>query len=280
MRLRVYGPFDERLPHEGAARRSLWANKADCGFMPFDDPEVQLAELFELLINVKFDVIPGPRTREDATDGSGLRVDFVYENASASPIALEATGMALGELQASHSTETHWSKAIDQVVKSEQLGSWIVHFSAASKVDALQHAVIESLRSRTGDAYYDSEGRFVLLRNEAGTEDGIHFFGSTQTERVSGFSRELLVTAVANAGKLRAARPRSTHLIVLVGRNRSRDPSLTLVPPSSEMVPPLSAIDYIWVTFHTDREGLGGAQPWLWWARPGDKGWETQIGPL
>lgn len=280
MRFGVYDSFDERLPHIGAARRSVWGNKANCGFMPFDDPEVQLAELFELLINVKFGVIPGPRTREDATDGAGLRVDFVYDHASASPIALEATGMSLGELQASHPSETHWSRSIDEAVKSEQLGSWIVHFSATSKVDALQHPVIESLRSRRGDAYYDSEGRFVLLRNEAGTEDGIHFFGSTQPERVSGFSRELLVTTVSNAGKLRAARPRSTHLIVLVGRNRSRDPSLTLVPPSSEIVPPLSAIDYIWVTFHNDREGLEGAQPWLWWARPGDKRWETQIGPL
>lgn len=248
--------------------------------MPFDDPEVQLAELFELLVNVKFDVFPGARSRKDATDGTGLRVDFVYDHASASPIALEATGMSLGQLETSHPSDTHWSRAIDEVVRSEQLGSWIVHLNATTDVPALQQAMIESLRSRKGDAYYDSEGRFVLMRNEAGTDDGIHYFGPTPTEKVTGFSRELLVTSVANAGKLKAARPRSTHLIVLVGRNRSRDPSLTLVPPSSENVPPLAAIDYVWVTFHTDREGLVGAQPWVWWARPGDSRWETQIGPL
>lgn len=266
-------------PQDEPKRRNL-GTRVRLAVMPFDDPEVQLAELFELLVNEKFDVIPGPRTRKDATDGTDLRVDFVYDNASASPMALEATGMSLGELQASNPSEAHWSGAIDEVVRSEQLGSWIAHFGAVSNVAAVQDAVIESLRSRTGDAYYDSEGRFVLLRNESGTEDGIHYFGSTQPERVTGFSRELLVTTVANAGKLKAARPRSTHLIVLVGRNRSRDPSLTLVPPSSQKIPPLAAIDYVWVTFHTDREGLEGVQPWLWWARPGDSGWETQIGPL
>lgn len=248
--------------------------------MAFDDPEVQLAELFELLINVKFGVVPGPRTRKDATDGTDLRVDFVYEHSSRSPMALEATGMSLGELQTTHPSDTHWSRTIDEVARSEQLGSWIVHFSTTSKADALQHAVIESLRSRTGEAYYDSEGRFVLLRNEAGADHGVHFFGPTPPERATGFSREILVTAIANAGKLKAARPRSTHLIVLVGHNRSRDPSLTLVPPSTEKVPPMAAIDYLWVTFHTDREGLEGAQPWLWWARPGDSRWETQIGPI
>ena len=248
--------------------------------MAFDDPEVQLAELFELAVHEKFGVVPGPRSRKDATDGTDLRVDFVYENASASPIALEATGMPLGELQAPSSDEAHWSQAIDEAAKREQLGSWIVHFSTAADIESLQRAAIESLRTRTGDAYYDSEGRFTLLRNKAGTEDGVQFFGSTQADRVTGFSRELLVIVVANAVKLKAARPRATHLMVLVGRNRSRDPSLTLVPPSSESVPPMAAVDYVWVTFHTRREGLEGNQPWIWWAHPGDSRWETHSGPL
>lgn len=248
--------------------------------MAFDDPEVQLAELFELLVHEKFGVVPGPRTRKDATDGTDLRVDFVYEHASASPIALEATGMPVGELEAPPPNEMHWSQAIDEVVKKEQLGSWIVHFSSAGEAKSLQQAAIESLRSRSGDAYYDSEGRFTLLRNKAGADDGVQFFGSAQTDRVTGFSRELLVITVANAGKLKAARPRATHLMVLVGRNRSRDPSLTLVPPSSESVAPMAAVDYVWVTFHTGREGLEGNQPWIWWAHPGDSRWETHTGPL
>ncbi len=248
--------------------------------MPFDDPEVQLAELFELLVQEKFDVVPGPRTRKDASDGTDLRVDFVYESSSSKPIALEATGMPLGELQAAQPSDMHWSGAIDEVVKAEQLGSWIVHFSGASATDVLVDAVIESLRSRVGDAYFDSDGRFTLLRNEAGGGDEVFFFGPSQPTAVTGFSRSLLVTAVANAAKLKGARPRSTHLIVLVGRNRSRDPSLTLVPPSSENAPPMAAIDYVWVTFHTGSEGIEDSHPWVWWAQPGDHRWETHVGPL
>lgn len=250
--------------------------------MSFEDPEVQLAELFEILVHRELGVTAGPRIRSEASDDEyGLHVDFLYEAPSGRPMALEATTMPVGDLHAADPSEDHWSGTIDDVVKAEKLGSWIVHFSGSPRAGRLQAEAIEALRSRSADAYYDSDGRFTLLRNEAGGDNGVHYFGpSSEPEQVTGFTRQLLVTAVESAAKLREARPRATHLMVLVGRQRSRDPSLTLVPPSPESAQPLSAIDWIWVTFSARPEGLEGALPWIWWAQPGDSGWETHSGPL
>lgn len=249
--------------------------------MTFEDPEVELAELFESLVHREFGITPGERIRSDASGESGLRVDFLYESPSDRPMALEATTMPLGELQPADASGDHWSRDLDEVVRTEQLGSWIIHFTGASRMGRLQTEVVEALRSRTSGAYYDSDGRFTLLRNEAGTGDGVYYFApSSEPAQPTGFTRQLLVTAVENAPKLREARPRATHLMVLVGSHRSRDPSLTLVPPSAEDAGPLGAIDWIWITFDTGPIGPEGAHPWIWWAQPGDHRWETHTGPL
>lgn len=54
----------------------------------FFDPEEQLAELFETLVQRKLDTTPGTRTRKDVADGTDLRVDFVYDEALAATAAI------------------------------------------------------------------------------------------------------------------------------------------------------------------------------------------------
>ena len=55
------------------------------------------------------EIVPGPRTRKDATNGSDLRVDFVYGDATPEPIALEVTTIPMGDLNAAHAAGDKWS---------------------------------------------------------------------------------------------------------------------------------------------------------------------------
>ena len=162
----------------------------------FDPTEEVIAGLFEELIQAKLDVTVGPRTRKDVTDGSDLRVDFVYEEAQPRPLALEVTSLLTGGVV-----------------------------------------------------------------------------------RIEGFSADLLDTALDNATKLSEARPRQTHLVIRVALNRSREQTLTLVPPDPVQIPELAYIDWIWVVFNTESKGMGD-RPWAWWAQPGDTEWNVQIGSL
>ena len=248
----------------------------------FADPEDKLAELFEILVEGKLKIVPGARTRKDVTDGTDLRVDFVYDLASPDPLALEVTSIPLGELLAAHKAGDRWSSELDETVRSEKLGRWVIHFSAHSKIRELSDEILEILRSQpTQDTLQNPDRRFTLMRRppEGVEENGVYFMGvSTRAFSITGFSRELLGAAISNATKLRETRPRQTHLMVNVGLHKSRDSTNTLVPPSPDQVPPLAAIDWIWVTFHTDPKGSD--REWVWWARPGDDEWNTHTGEL
>ena len=246
------------------------------------DPEKQLANLFEKLVSLKLDVDPGPRTRKDVTDGTDLRVDFVYEEAIPHPLALEVTSIPLGELRAAHRAGDRWSRDLDKAVRSEGLGRWVVHFSAHTNIRELSDEILEVLRSQPGDkTIRDPARRFTLMRRPVEDDgDGVYFIGvSTRASVITGFSRDLLEVALSNAKKLEETRPRQTHLMVHVGLHMSQDPTNTLVPPSSDQVPSLAAIDWIWVTFHVDPNGMRDRE-WVWWAQPGDDEWNTHRGEL
>lgn len=245
--------------------------------------EDRLAELFEDLVYQTLKVVPGPRTRKDATDGSDLRVDFVYEDASPGPLALEVTTIPMGELKAAHAAGDKWSRSLDDRVKSERLGHWDLFLSAHIQVKDHLNEIIEVIQSAPDQAYRDPAGRFRLWRAQpesAGEEHGVQFMGvMTRGFAIEGFSQELLQTVMDNAEKLNEARPRQTHLIVQVGLSRSPDPTFTLVPSEPDALEVLSAVDWIWVVFSTGGEGMGD-RPWAWWAQPGDYEWRFQIGPL
>lgn len=249
----------------------------------FQDAEVKLAELWELLAERELGIIPGPRSRKDVTDGTDLRVDFVYEEATPEPVALEVTSIPLGELRAAHRAGDRWSAQLDDTVKSERLGTWVVHFSAHSNIRDLSDEILEILRSQPrAGTIRDPRDRFTLMRRESQEDEqnGVYFMGvSTKAFSISGFSRDLLGATLSNAAKLGETRPRRTHLIVNVGLHKSLDPTKTLVPPSPIQAPPLAAIDWIWITFHTDPKGFSDRE-WIWWAQPGDEEWKTHSGQL
>ncbi|MCH8983823.1 MAG: hypothetical protein IH943_06920 [Acidobacteria bacterium] len=245
----------------------------------FEPTEEVIAELFEELIQSHFDVTVGLRTRKDATDGSDLRVDFVYEEAQPQPLALEVTSLPTGWLFAAHSAGEKWTSKLDEIAKSERLGLWRIHYSAETDIKQLVDVVADVLRQPNADEYRDPENRFSLSRTQSDTH-GVAYLGVMGgVTGIGGFSADLLNTALDNAVKLSEARPRQTHLIVRVALNRSRDQTLTLVPPNPEQLPQLAHIDWIWVVFNTDSQGMGD-RPWAWWARPGNNVWNVQIGSL
>lgn len=248
----------------------------------FFDPEEQLADLFETVVQQKLDITPGTRTRKDVTDGTDLRVDFVYDEAQPEPLALEVTSIPLSELLAAHSAGDRWSRSLDETVKAEELGRWVVHFSAHSNIREQSDRIVDVLRSSPNeDIVRDPDDKFTLMRRqpEEGEAHGIYFMGvSTNAFSMTGFSNQLRGVALSNAQKLEETRPRQSHLIVHAGMHLSRDPANTLVPPSPDQVPPMASIDWVWVTFLTQPED--SAREWLWWARPGDDEWNTHAGNL
>ena len=128
--------------------------------------EERLAQLFEDLVHEKLQVVPGPRTRRDATDGSDLRVDFVYEDASPRPLALEVTTIPMVELKAAQVAGDKWSSRLDDLVKSERLGRWNLFLSAHIQVKDHLNEIVEVIRSTPGDVYNDPYKRFHLWREQ------------------------------------------------------------------------------------------------------------------
>jgi hypothetical protein len=245
----------------------------------FDPTEDLLADVFEGLINVHMGATPGPRTRKDVTDGTDLRVDFVYEAAEPDRLALEVTTMPNASLRAAHSAGEKWTSEIDEIVRAEELGSWTVYYSADTDIKGLVDEVLGTLRKLDSNPYRDPDRRFALVPTEDDGHGVIHAGVLGSVTHVIGFSEELLSVALDNAAKLKEARPRQTHLLVHPHLLWSRDPELTLVPPHSDDLPALAAIDWIWVVFSTSVQGMG-ERPWAWWAHPGQGEWNVQIGQL
>ena len=245
----------------------------------FDPTEEVVAALFEELIQAKLDVTVGPRTRKDVTDGSDLRVDFVYEEAQPRPLALEVTSLPTGDLFAAHSAGEKWTSKLDEIAKTEKLGAWSIHYSAEVDIKQLVDVVADVLRQVEENKHRDPENRFTLMRTDSDTHGVVHLGVIGGVVRIEGFSADLLETALDNATKLGEARPRQTHLVIRVALNRSREQTLTLVPPDPVQIPELAYIDWIWVVFNTESKGMGD-RPWAWWAQPGYTEWNVQIGSL
>lgn len=244
-----------------------------------DPAEDLLAEVFERLIGVHMGLATGPRVRKDVTDGTDLRVDFVYEEAQREPLALEVTTMPNASLRAAHSAGEKWTNEIDHMVRDEELGSWTVYYSADTDIKVLVDEVVAVLGHLDSDLHRDPKGRFTLVRRNDDDHGVRHTGVLGSVVPVTGFSKELLCVALDNATKLEETRPRQTHLLVHPHLLWSRDPELTVVPPHPEVVPALAAIDWIWVVFNTESQGMG-ERPWAWWASPGRDEWKVQIGEL
>lgn len=241
--------------------------------------EDELADVFESLVPTELDVELGERKRHDAAPGR-LRVDFVYDSATPDAIALEVTSIQWEDMRAQRSNLELLSDDLREVAERESAGSWLLEVTGdrwtASERNAVREWVIGGLEV-TGDLdeviVPDNMGAIGVMRFRRGSGDGnaVSIFGMSPVVGVSGFSNKLLSVCVSNASKMLEARPRATHLLVLVAfLMGSRDIGSTLVPPR---INETEGVDFIWVIHQGDQHS--DQRPLVWWAELGDSDWNT-----
>jgi hypothetical protein len=227
---------------------------------------VRIAEIVEAILRAEFDIDPGPRARRDAVVG-GLRVDFVYEEALPTPMALEVSSLT-DSLDAAGTAEAF--KMEDRLTRRAMLegwGTWVVSVSSAARMRDLEPEIEGLIRTgrpiRPGDynsadllQQPESEVRRIVelhrrlerlglvnlepLEREGGDFVAIMSLGGAGV--ITGFEEGLRAVIRENAQKLGEARPRRTHLAIDVARfDASRYPHQT--PPGR--LPP--EIDMVWV---------------------------------
>lgn len=115
----------------------------------------------------------GPRTRRDARDGSGLRVDFTYD-ASDPPGALEVTSLRREDLMSAHDAAVALDAALSEVADREDLGSWLVGVTSDARIKDLRPDILRLIREGRTDFWPGDYTHVDLQReSEAGTLD--HF---------------------------------------------------------------------------------------------------------
>ena len=142
----------------------------------------------------------------------------------------------------------------------------------------LKDPLIEGIRA--GSSFEQPDIGITSAVKSAGEEDGITVVPMSPTVGIRGFSVRLARIALSNADKLKEARPRQTHLAVVVDLLMgSRDISLTAPPPHPIQLNQMESIDWVWVLF-----GFGPSitddRPWAWWAQPGQTDWMVESGPV
>jgi hypothetical protein len=229
-----------------------------------DELEEQVAEIIEQAMKREYEQDLGSRVRRDATDDTELRVDFTYDDAQP-PVALEVTTLVTPKTMAVGSELIKLETRLEQIVRSEDLGSWLLGIFADASPKRLEGPLTELLRTekgRAGTATYSVEeapndladGQLALLTDlfdsglfmaqRADEESSVSIFPPVSGPSViGGFGTILRAVIAANIDKLREARPRETHLGVYVSRPVSADPART--PPPS--LP--DGIDALWVLF-------------------------------
>jgi hypothetical protein len=229
-----------------------------------DEIEVQVAEIIEQTMADSYDRNLGPRVRRDATDGSGLRVDFTYDETTPH-VALEVTTLVTPKTKAVGSELIKLENGLEPIVSSEGLGSWDLAIFSDAIPKQLDEPLAEFLRSekgRAGKATYSVEeapddltdeqlrllahlfdsGVFMALRTDE--EQSVSIFPPVGDPGVvGGFATLLRAVIAANVDKLREASPREAHLGVYASRPVSADPART--PPPS--LP--DGVDGLWVLF-------------------------------
>jgi len=256
-------------------------------------PDSELSPTERYLIAVVTDVARrdlgqewGPWCERDARDESGLRVDVTFEGSS---IALELTSLHDPEWRNASATARKIEERLTAFAHGRKLGSWVVTVPSDARLNDIEPAVMQLMESGTEITPMDYSSRdlvqaeargelaeflnrhhelrdlgLVRLVRRPGSES-VHLWVVGPGFQILGFT-DLLAEAVANnAAKLGEARPRETHLAVLVVRwDLSEAPSETRPPVLPDEV------DVLWVV-HLARSG-GEAQVWL--AHRGDDSWQ------
>lgn len=225
----------------------------------------------------------GERTVRDARDDSGLRVDVTYDTGA---IALELTSLNDAEWNAAGSEVAKLENRLTERARREGWGGWVLGIAMPSRIRELEPAVVQlmaggeefepsySAEELLGMAHQDARA-FVerhralhglglsMLRRWAG-HDTVRVILAGAGFQVEGFTEALQDLVDRKVSTLREARPRETHLAVLVVRwDFSDTPDETRPPVLPEDV------DVLWVV-HPER----GSEPVrLWRLDRGSKRW-------
>jgi hypothetical protein len=248
-------------------------------------------------------ITPGPRECHDAQPGR-LRVDFVYSQAHARPIAMEVTMLTLGWHRAGVKEADRLIGRLSTLAEREEPGAWLVTVRTDSSLKSLEPEIAKVLRDaqavrdrllREGGeirpGHYTSQDLFALPSDaarkrfaaehkrlkgmglvsvkpvQAAREHVVGVLPMTGMREIGSFAEDLSRAVAENSGKLGEASGLEHHLAVLVDRfDASTEPALTGVPPLPR------ELDMLWVV-HRYRHG----GDWLavWAARRGDSVWRV-----
>lgn len=230
----------------------------------------------------------GGRTVRDARDGSGLRVDLTYEDAG---VALELTSLTDEKMTAASSEVVKLEARLTDRARREGWGGWLLGISMPSRIRDIEVAVTELMAG--GEEFEPSYSSDALLemaptaaRAFVRKHRVLHGLGLSMVRRwsdhdnvrvilsgggfqITGFTEMLQQIVNRKAAVLEEARPRETHLAVLVARWDVSDFAAETRPPRLPY-----EIDTLWVV-HPKR----GAKPTrLWRLHRGEERWSTHSG--
>lgn len=245
------------------------------------------ASLFERLAPAVTGRDVGPRTWRNGEDGSGLTVDWSYDD-SDPPAALEVTALhGPGERQTISELNKKLQPELSGLAEGERLGQWLVVVEVGSNVKRLIEPVGEVLRRgesiRVGEYTSDE-----LIAGDAIAITGLHrklkgvglveaIRIATATHRVdcmvigggpevTGFTAHLEEALASNSRKLQLDGYESHLAVVVFDFQLSRLSERTPVPP-------FRSVDYLWVI-----HGWPGPQDLaeVWAASAGADGWSCR----
>lgn len=257
--------------------------------MPFELEEEVAARIVGSVMRDHFGQELGPRRRHDGSSPEQLQVDFTYDEAKPNGVAIEVTGHhRSGDPQTSAEAQKLEQDLSISVVQ-ERLGGWIVVLERNASIRKLKPLLLEMMRA--GDEIRPDEYSSSDLDAQSG--EGLTEFlefhrtlkdhGLVSLERIpindhgvrhmvigggiiEGFSEALDNAIQANVGKLEKARPRTTHLVILVyDYQTSAYSSATPAPDLPE------GLDYLWVLIPW---GTNRGPSNLWILRRGETQWE------
>jgi hypothetical protein len=204
----------------------------------------------------------GVRTRRDGS--GGLRVDFTYDVATP-PVAMEITALVEPDVRALGTELLKLETELQEIVSSEELGAWLLGIRVGASRRRLMEPLKELLRrhrGRNGVAIFAADeapeditdrererlahlfdlGLASAMRSDEENELSIFPPIGNAQEGDDNFGTLLRIAMAENVDKLRAARPRETHLVVTLDRSDlSPDPVRTPAPELPD------GIDVLWV---------------------------------
>jgi hypothetical protein len=229
----------------------------------------------------------GKWCERDGRDGSGLRVDVTFEDCG---IALELTSLQDSVWLAANSAARKLERQLTTFARDRSLQGWVVAVSSTARLMDIAAAAMPLMESGTeirpmryssrdlADAeangeldeflerHRDLHGLGLSLLQRRPDSDSVFFMVAGAGFQILGFTHLLAEALAVNAVKLREARPRETHLAVLVGRwDLSNAPSETAPPAFPDDV------DVLWIV-HPVR---GNPEALVWLAHRGDDNWRV-----